>query len=441
MPALACQTSAGKATVTIRSSLVSHVNDFVVYPSHPPKQAADVILAPKTGLVVPQTLAMVANGAASMTQQFGQKQQLGTRPAGVGHMSPPDPTMHWSPKTTSNGRAGSAWYLATPIRLAATSRGKTTMTAYESGHLDLGAWTPHGVGHVTSYITGPVYAAATAHGIASVTIDPERQLQRWTAHGVSTATVLVSRVQPLVSTTHGVSVMTIEIQGVPLLRAAMAGAAGGFATLSDLRNYYGFKAYAGSYGSSSYSNSGFYGSSYYVDENKLGLNWQSRNFPSFSQTFGVKASLFQDVQFVSNGVAALVATLGRRAFISLTAHGVGQMNVIPPPQLAMRTKTNTDYLTQNGAYLYTPDRWLMNAIWALFNRSRGRSHVDITMFMRTVYGDLLHRYWSSQRPGDSDVDSGSRPSAGQYWPRQLKLPHREVPTPYPYWYEYEYVRK
>src|SRR4051812_39612463 len=97
--------SAGGATVTFGATAVRASSSFVVYPSAPPYQPSDVLLAPKTGATVAQGLAMTAAGAATVTVAQNQPVHFTTRPDGVGHMTT-SPTFTWVLRHTSNGRAG-----------------------------------------------------------------------------------------------------------------------------------------------------------------------------------------------------------------------------------------------------------------------------------------------------------------------------------------------
>lgn len=228
---------------------------------------------------------------------------------------------------------------------------------------------------------------------------------------------------------NGIAHMTIEINGVPILRVVSHGVATMLSTLSGQIKNMSISIAAGS--RPYYTFSGFH--------------------------YGVEITAFQAHDAYFNGVGHMVNFATQISYMRATSRGIGRMSIRDNRVFfESRSETNLHRWTEHLSVepygpgyelrptpIYSPDAWHMVAAFALAIRARGRSRMDMTTFMMTVYGNLLARYWSVQRPDlpNIDGDASNNPGHGQYWPRQRKLPYREVKTPYKYWYDYEYARR
>lgn len=226
--------------------------DLVIYPSHPPKNANDVILAPETGPPTggSQDLAMVSSGGAAVSATVTlDPAAIRTSFGGNGGMTAAPGVTYGSIRTTMAGQSGRTpfgaftmfWYLSSPVRFTPTFAGVGHMTANESGQQPLTA-TMAGVGHMTNYLSSPVRLTPTMAGVGggSATLSYAGRLQTTfpgatsmtaslirgiaipvTANGVGTMTVSLTR--ELSATIHGVGGLTAVESGNRVLASTSAG--------------------------------------------------------------------------------------------------------------------------------------------------------------------------------------------------------------------------
>lgn len=118
-------TTAGRGGIDPnRMFVILRENYFTIYPSKPPYDEADVLLATPNGPGEQESMLLYVNGVGSMTANMGVAYRVQSTSSGVATMTP-DQRTNFAIASTSNGRAAFANnYMGSPIRMEATSAGR-----------------------------------------------------------------------------------------------------------------------------------------------------------------------------------------------------------------------------------------------------------------------------------------------------------------------------
>ncbi len=212
--------------------VIKQADYFTIYSSHPPYNAAAVLLAPEDGVGAPQGLSMTSNGVAGGTISLSATQRFVTTSNGIGSMTVAGTTT-FAISSTSNGVGSHTAYLGSPWHIESTSVGVGGARDQfgTSGKWYLGS--PHhitgtsaGVGHMTNYLSSRVYCAMTSAGVGHMTnyLSSPQQITS-TSNGVGHATIYLSTPVPFAMTSAGQAASTMYLSSRIYITSTSAGRA------------------------------------------------------------------------------------------------------------------------------------------------------------------------------------------------------------------------